>query len=133
MVSPTSPSIRAFNSVKVTVLLAVPALRFPRCGRRMTGRGLSLFGGGVMEKSESPLPVGNTFTGVVAGSCGRSGECPDETVTTVADFDGLQMRLVGLVGSEVGFETFSSAVRFVDTPDGPAADFEIFGRPDHVS
>ena len=56
-----------------------------------------------MEKSESPWPVGNTFTGVVAGSCGRSGEGPDETVTTVADFDGLQMRLVGLVGSEVGW------------------------------
>ena len=76
-----------------------------------------------MEKSESPWPVGNTFTGVVAGSCGRSGEGPDETVTTVADFDGLQMRLVGLVGSEVGFETFISAVRFVATPDGPATDF----------
>ena len=82
-----------------------------------------------MEKSESPWPVGNTFTGVVAGSCGRSGEGPDETVTTVADFDGLQMRLVGLVGSEVGFETFISAVRFVATPDGPATDFKIFGRP----
>ena len=82
-----------------------------------------------MEKSESPWPVGNTFTGVVAGSCGRSEEGPDERVTTVADFDGLQMRLVGLLGSEVGFETFISAVRFVATPDGPATDFKIFGRP----